>query len=219
EDCLGVIKTIEADACVVASPKYVAKLIVPAIPPEQIKLMDAISYRGYVVGNAIFNKPVISPGFDIYCFEGSRPEMPSAMQPSKRPFSDVCFGSWAQDDKTEHGILTVYRAIPTDGGRQFLFSPLAHSKHLKVIDDELKEFTKEMGIDYGSLKGIRMTRWGHSIPVARKGLIQSGHLEKMNRSVGGKIFFANQDNWANPAFECSFAAAKEAALLVKEILG
>lgn len=218
EDGLGVIKTIEAETCIVASPKFVAKLIVQDLPADQVKLMDDLSYRGYIVGNAIFNQKFESKGFDVYCFEGEKPEMPAAMRPVKRAFSDVCFGTWAQDDDTQNGVLTVYKAIPYDGGRQFLFSPIAHDKHKKIINDELKNFAQTVGVDYSALKGLRMTRWGHSLPVANKDLIQSGYLERMSRPLGDKIFFANQDNWANPAFECSFAAALAAAIEVRRVL-
>jgi hypothetical protein len=218
EDAQGVIKTIEAQSCIVASPKYVAKLIVQDIPADQLKLMNAISYRGYVVANAIFNKPFVSPSFDVYCFQGEKPEMPAAMDTGNRAFSDVCFGTWAQNDQTPNGVLTVYKAIPYDGGRQFLFSPMAHDKHKRIIGEELKNFTAAVGLNYSDIKGMRMTRWGHSLPVASKGLIESGFLARMSAPVEGKIFFANQDNWANPAFECSFAAAQEAAKFVRTIL-
>lgn len=214
----GNIKTIEADACIVASPKYAAKLIVSDIPAAQKKLMSELSYRGYVVANAIFNKPIANPSFDVYCFEGQKPAMPAAMDNGNRAFSDVCFGTWAQSDKTTNGILTVYKAIPYDGGRQFLFNPMAHDKHKRIITEELKNFTATVGLNFSDIQGMRMTRWGHSLPVASKGLIKSGFLERMNQPVGGKIFFANQDNWANPAFECSFAAAMDAAQSVRKIL-
>jgi hypothetical protein len=181
-------------------------------------LMNAISYRGYVVANAIFNKPFVSPSFDVYCFQGEKPEMPAAMDTGNRAFSDVCFGTWAQNDQTPNGVLTVYKAIPYDGGRQFLFSPMAHDKHKRIIGEELKNFTAAVGLNYSDIKGMRMTRWGHSLPVASKGLIESGFLARMSAPVEGKIFFANQDNWANPAFECSFAAAQEAAKFVRTIL-
>lgn len=217
EDSAGVIRTIEADTCIVASPKYVAKLIVQDLPASQVKQMDDLVFRGYIVGNAIFNKPFTSSSFDLYCFEGSKPEMPAPMRPVKRAFSDVCFGSWAQDDKTQNGVLTVYKAIPYEG-RQFLFNPGAHDKHKKIINDELKNFTAAVGLNYSDIKGLRMTRWGHSLPVANRNLIASGYLEEMSQPVGGKIFFANQDNWANPAFECSFAAALAATTEVKSLI-
>jgi hypothetical protein len=217
EDASGKLITVEADSCIVASPKFVAKLIVDNIPAPQLKLMGDLSYRGYIVGNAIFNKPFTSPSFDVYCFKGDKPEMPSAMDTGSRAFSDVCFGTWAQNDNAPNGVLTVYKALPYDGGRQFLFSPQAHEKHKKIITDELKNFTASVGLNFNDIKGMRMTRWGHSLPVASRGLIQSGFLAKMTQPVDGKIFFANQDNWANPAFECAFAAAKEASLHVRSL--
>jgi protoporphyrinogen oxidase len=218
EDAAGVLKTIEADACIVASPKFVAKLIVDDIPAAQVKLMNDLSYRGYIVGNAIFNKPFKSPSFDVYCFQGEKPPMPAAMDTGNRAFSDVCFGTWAQNDQAPNGVLTVYKALPYDGGRQFLFNPMAHEKHKKIISEELKNFTASVGLNYSDIKGMRMTRWGHSLPVASRGLIQSGYLSKMSQPVGEKIFFANQDNWANPAFECSFAAAKEASAGIRNLI-
>ena len=217
EDSNGAMKTIETQSCVMASPKFVAKLIVQDLPEDQVKLMDDLTYRGYIVGNAIFDHPVKSPSFDIFCFEGEKPEAPMAMKQSKRPFTDVCFGTWATDDKAQHGVLTVYRALPYDGGRQFLFSPFAHDKHKNVIMEGLKDFSAAVGVKFSDLKGMRMTRWGHSLPIASKGLIQSGYLDQMSRPFGGNIFFANQDNWANPAFECSFAAAKAATDEIKKL--
>lgn len=211
EDAQGSVKTIATKKCIVASPKFVAKHIVTNLPAEQAKLMDWIEHRGYIVANAIYNSPIKSPGFDVYCLEGSMPPSPSGMKPAKKPFSDVCFGTWAADDETQLGVVTIYKAFPYDGARQFLFNPMAHDKHKKIISEQLTTFAATCGIDQSKLTGMRMTRWGHSIPVAGTGLISSGHLEKMNAPVDGSIFFANQDNWANPAFECAFAVAKEVA--------
>ena len=214
EDAQGKVITIETKKCIVASPKYVAKHICPQLPEAQKKAMDWLNFRGYIVANALYSSPIKSPGFDVYCLEGSMPETPSAMKPAKRAFSDVCFGTWAADDKTQMGVVTIYKACPYEGARQFLFNPMAHDKHKKTITEELNEFAKTTGLDQSKFLGMRMTRWGHSIPVAHTNLVASGKLEMMNQSIDDVIFFANQDNWANPAFECSFAVAKEVAELL-----
>lgn len=216
EDIKGVIKTIVAKSCIVASPKFVTKHIVSNIPSEQTAIMEQISYRSYIVANAIYEGAVNSPAYDVYCMEGSMPEDPSALKQSNRAFSDVCFGSWAADDKNDYGVLSIYRALPYDGARQFLFSPDAHSKHKTAVMNDLPNFAKTCGLDQSKLKGVRMTRWGHSIPVAGVNLIASGKLELMNRPMKNSIFFANQDNWANPAFECAYVVAETAANLIKE---
>lgn len=211
-----VIKTIEADFCIVASPKFVAKHIVKNIPSDQARIMDNMNYRGYLVCNAIYEGPLTSPGFDVYCMDGTMPIDPSAMKPPKRAFSDVCFGTWATEDKSPYGVMTIYKSLPYDGARQFLFNPGAHDKHKNLILGELPNFAKTCGVDHSKLKGVRMTRWGHSIPVASTNLIASGQLALMNKPIQNSIYFANQDNWANPAFECAFEVAAIATNLIRE---
>ncbi|MDD4976275.1 MAG: FAD-dependent oxidoreductase [Bacteriovorax sp.] len=218
EDAAGLIKTISADFCIVASPKFVAKFIVKGIPENQTAIIDQMNYRGYLVCNAIYKGAFESPAYDVYCMEGSMPTSPSAMKPPKRAFSDVCLGSWAVDDKTNYGVLTVYKALPYDGARQFLFNPGAHDKHKNLILAELSNFAKTCGIDHSKLKGVRMTRWGHSIPVAGTGMISSGKLALMSKPIMNSIFFANQDNWANPAFECAYEVADTASELIRKII-
>lgn len=212
ENLQGEIKTISAENCIVASPKFVAKHIVQDLPAEQSALFDKISYRAYIVANAIFEGNFESPAYDVYCLDGLKPNSPTPLNPPKRAFSDVCFGTWAANDLTKNGVLTIYKALPYDGARQFLFSPMAHDKHKSLILKDLPEFLNATGVDQSMMKGLRMTRWGHSIPVAQVNLLASGQLEKMNRPVKNSIFFANQDNWANPAFECAHDVAHQAAL-------
>jgi len=214
ENAQGEIKTISAENCIIASPKFVAKHIVQDLPPEQSALFDKISYRAYIVANAIFEGGFTSAAYDVYCLDGLKPNSPTPLNPPKRAFSDVCFGTWAANDQTKNGVLTIYKALPYDGARQFLFSPMAHDKHKALILKDLPEFLKTVGVSSSTMKGLRMTRWGHSIPVAQVNLLASGQLEKMNRPVKNCIFFANQDNWANPAFECAHDVAQQAALAI-----
>jgi hypothetical protein len=67
------------------------------------------------------------------------------------------------------------------------------------------------------VKGYRLTRWGHSLPLARKGLIADGTVAKLIAPIQNKIFFVNQDNWVNPAFECAFSESLTAAQLIESL--
>lgn len=217
KDSYGVVKTIECEACVVSSPKFVAKNIVADLPQVQYKQMQNLLYRGYIVANVFFDKPINPIAYDLFCLEGNYPEAPRPSKPEPRPFADFIFGDWANNQQTSQGVLTIYKPLAYDGARQFLFSPIAHEKHFKIIQDEIKKFLPNLGITQ-EIQGIRLTRWGHSLPVAQKNLLKTGYLESMNTPVGGKIFFANQDNFANPAFETAFAAASLIAKEVRKIL-
>lgn len=211
EDAKGVLKAIHCEYCVMAAPKFVANKVIADFPEEQARLIQKISYRGYLVANIILNKKIKSPGFDIFTLTGTMPEAPAAMKPSDKGFTDVCFGSWAQNDQVDESVLTLYRPLPFDGARQFLFNPMAHEKTLKQIAPDLEIFLQKLGLSKADVKGIRLTRWGHSLPVAQVNLLASGNLKAMCKPIQDRIFFANQDNFANPAFETSFAAAEIAA--------
>ncbi len=215
EDFSGVIKTVVAENCIVSSPKFVTKHIVRGIPENQAKVMDQIQYRAYLVCNALYEGRFESQGYDVYCMNGEMPAAPTSLRPPKRAFSDVCFGSWAVDDKTNYGVLSIYKALPYDGARQFLFNPGSHDKHKNLIMSELPDFAKACGVDHSKLKGVRMTRWGHAVPIAQINMMASGKLALMNRPILNSIFFANQDNWVNPAFECAYDVAIDAATKIR----
>jgi hypothetical protein len=57
---------------------------------------------------------------------------------------------------------------------------------------------------------LRISRWGHALPLAEKGLYNSGVLQRASAPIKDRIFFANQDNWANPCFETAVSAAYNA---------
>lgn len=218
EDAAGSIQGLRAKACVMASPKFVAKFLINGIPPEQRKAMDAIVYRGYVVANVILNKRIESPTYELYSLEGEVPEVPMAMSPPKRDFTDICFGTWAAKDQVENTVLTMYMALPYDGARQFLFSPMSHQKYQTKVEKVLPDVLKMLNLTPADVAGVRLTRWGHSMPLARTGMIASGMAEKASAPIAGKVFFAQQDNWVNPCLEVCQETAVLAAEQVREAL-
>lgn len=65
---------------------------------------------------------------------------------------------------------------------------------------------------------VRLTRWGHPLPLAEVGLVADGHCEAARRPIAGRVFFAHQDNWCSPAFEPSFATANEVTGQLAQVL-
>lgn len=211
EDENGKLQTYTADHVVFAAPKYVARRVVSGLSAKQQELMNKITYRGYLVSNAIFKKSNIADAFDLYSVNGDNVANPTAMNAPKNYTTDVCLADWAQHNSASVTTLTMYRPLPFDGARQFLFSPLAHNKHQQKSLDELKPIMTALGLKPQDLLGIRQTRWGHSVPVARVGALTGASVEQLNQAVAGRIHFANQDNFSNPAFESCFAAALDVA--------
>ncbi len=218
EDGEGQIKALQAKTCVFAAPKFVAAKVITGLSEERIKIIESFNYRAYVVANILLKEKVKSPTYELYCLKGQVPEEPLAMSPSDRQFTDVCFGSWAAEPNTDRGVITVYKSLPYEGARQFLFSPFAHDKNKKQIQSQIPNVLNAMGLTESDIDGIRMTRWGHAVPLAEVGALASGNADRASETFENRIVFANQDNWLNPAFESSFAAGQEAAEKIRNLL-
>ena len=89
----------------------------------------------------------------------------------------------------------------------------------KPVSLELPDIFSALKIPYSNLEDIRLARWGHALPLAARGLIADGTLETASRPVANRIFFAQQDNWANPCAEMAMATARHAAAAVRRVLG
>lgn len=208
----GKLTQVEANAAVMACAKFIARRLLPELEPEQASAMASLRYRSYVVGNAILNRKIKSPTYDLFLLQNEVPLSPTARHPSARSFSDLCFGSWAQNDLPEMSVLTLYQGLAYDGARQHLFHATAHSKYREVMLNALRQqVLPPLGLKPSDVAGLRMTRWGHPLPLAEVGLLAKGTVQKAAHPIGGRVFFANQDNWANPSFESAFQAASLAA--------
>lgn len=213
----GKLKTIQAKTCVFGSAKFIARKVIHGIPQDQEEAMAKLKWRGYVVANVLLKDKVKSPGFDCFRLTGRYPQ-DTQYESRERPYTDVIFASWAADDKSDHSVLTLYKGVPYDGGRAELFAPDAYAKHKTAFEAAIPEVAKIAGVSVDRIEAIRITRWGHPMPLAATGLIAQGVVQKAHQPIAGRIFFAQQDNWCSPAFEPAFASAQEAARRVKAIL-
>ena len=104
--------------------------------------------------------------------------------------------------------MTVYKPFPYQGARQFLLSPFAHNKHRDFLLKELSIFLENQQIPISEVQAVRMTLWGHAVPVCQAAFASSELLKKASQPLGN-IYFVNQDNQVSPSFEAvSFEAEK-----------
>lgn len=214
EDPLHTLRVIYAKQAIVACPKYVARSIIPEMSREQQRAIQFLPYRAYLVGNLITRKSFTAPSFELYCLKGEAPPAPTPHRTGNRGFSDICFGTWAQHDSPENSVLTLYQGIPYDA-RQFLSTPGSHDKHRDLYLSEALPVLRALGLDSEDILGLRLSRWGHALPLAGIGMINDGTYLKVSQSVGSGIHFANQDNWMNPCFESAHQSAIQAVALAQ----
>lgn len=211
------LETVTCSFCIMATPKKFNKHIIPQISADQLYAMDRISYRSYLVANVLLKENKLSEGYDLFALKGQIPDG-ARRDLESRYATDVIFANWASKDQGPKTILTFYIPRSYQGAEQYLLSPNAHEKYKDKLLTVLPDFLKAMGLNLDHVEGIRLTRWGHALPIAKTGLIASGILEKAHAPIDDKIFFAHQDNWANPCFETSFQSARTVSLRIKEIM-
>ncbi len=204
------LRAIKAKKCIVTAPKLVAKHIITGLKTSQKSAMDDMSYHAYLVVNVLFKNHLEASHYDLYSLINNIPR--SEYEGSKeRVFSDITFAHWANKEKAQNSAVTLYLPLPYDMAQQYLFSPALYSKYETRVKNALEPFLKNARKSWDDVKGIRITRYGHAVAVAKSGEIASGKLEKAHAQINDKIFFANQDNWANPCFETSYATGTLAA--------
>ena len=65
---------------------------------------------------------------------------------------------------------------------------------------------------------LRLSRWGHPLPVAEAGLIANGTIDVIRKPFKRRVFFVEQDNWILPAFETAAGEAMIWAPVVDQFL-
>ena len=212
----GNLKTVQAKSVVNTSAKFIAKGVVAGIPDDQWDAMDTMKYRAYVVANVLMKNPIKSPGYDVYCLKGVVPKDPKT-EMENRVWTDLTYATWAQDDQGAHGVLSLYRPYAYDGGRKELYQDGAYEKLKAEFQKAVPAMVTSAGLDPANIVETRLSRWGHALPVAGKGMIANGTLEIASRPYG-RVFFGQQDSWASPCFESSVQSAMTAADGARQLL-
>lgn len=205
------LDAVYGSKCVVTSPKMVSKHIVSDLKKSQKDAMDGMRYHAYLVGNLILKKDIAPKYYDVYSLLENIPTN-EYEDSKKRVFSDLIYSHWANSHENPQSALTLYMPLPYDMAQQFLFSPMLYEKYDGRIQTAIKPFLDDLGIIATDIDGLRLTRYGHALPVAVHGGISSGLFERAHEIIDNNIFFANQDNWANPCFETSYATGYVAAM-------
>ncbi len=213
------LRTIAADACVVCTPKFVAKKLVDDLPQAQLDAIAQLTYRSYVVAHVLVDQPRPADFHDLFCIAGKAPEGSLRDELAKRPFTDIVLGTFATNGHPSRTVLNLYRGIPFDGARPELFAEGSYDRHRALLEPALPVALKSLGLDPAKVKDLRMSRWGHPLVVPKPGLISSGAPARAAATHKERIFFCQQDNNAMPAFESAFAAAAETRDAIKKLLG
>lgn len=196
---------INADRVVMACPKFACARVVYDLPVEQAEAMRRIKYRAYLVANVLIDAPGPSETMGMYLLD-----------PPSDGFTDFVVAEWAAGGHPSRSVLTLYRALPTDGGRASVFDDASFEVQRAAFMAQVQPLMSSLGIGGAPIYDLRIQRWGHALPLAARGLVADGTLALARRPVDGRVFFCNQDDWALPALETCLVRALEVEAEVRE---
>ena len=211
-------RTIHAKAAVMACPKYVCKHVLAGIEPERKAAMDAIAYRGYVVGSVLLKKPLREDFYDLYLLNRGEDFSDAKVAADRQRYTDVVNGFYA-NASAERSVLTLYRGFPHGEGRAELYAEGAYARFKNEFRAQIEtDILPILGFSPGDVVDLRLARYGHAMPVAARGKLTDGTIDTIRKPFKDRVFFVEQDNWVLPAIETSLEESFVAAKAVEKIL-
>lgn len=219
EDHTGTLRSIHAKAVVMACPKFVAKHILNNIEPHRHSAISKLRYTPYLVANVLIEGKVKDRFYDLFLLGDGKVNFNDvATSANEQKVTDVVLGTYASADK-ERTVLTLYRSLPYTTGRGLIFAPTSFETYYQEFEKQLhEEILPLVGISKNQIKGLRLSRWGHPMPVPVKGLIADGTVDEIRRPFAERVFFVEQDNWLLPCLETSASEALTWTAEIKKLL-
>lgn len=200
----GACRSLLTKRAVVCCPKKIAKHFIhdlDAYDADKANLMWNLRYRAYLVINVLLDAPIELDFYDVFLLgDGVFPMNTDEAQEQSR-IVDVLNGHYAEKGVEGRSVLTLYWPLPFELGALTLFTESTWKDYSSAVVPQVHDALALLGVPVESVRQVRMTRWGHAMPLASPGLIADGVTEVLRRPIDDRIYFVNQDNWALPAVE------------------
>ena len=201
-------QSLLAEQVIMSCPKFVAAKLIDSLSAKKRAAISAMEYRAYLVANLLINRPIAENDYDLYCLGAGQADVDHVAAYAKsRGITDIINANYASPDSGKT-VLSFYQAFPYHGGRAELYAQQAY-QHLKsAISAQLsEEILPYYGLNQNNIADLRLTRWGHPLPLPKTGLLAQGIVDALRAPIDQHIFFIEQDNWALPAIETAVAEA------------
>jgi len=213
------IRSIHAKAVILACPKFVVPTMIDNIEPDRLNAIQRLRYHSYLVANVLLNKPLKDDFYDLFLIgDGSVDLSDPAGSSERQKVTDVVLGSFAKMDP-DRSILTLYRGMPYLGARTEIYEDGAYERYRTDFEKQIFDsILPLMNASPENVMDLRLSRWGHPLPVAEAGLIANGTIDVIRKPFKRRVFFVEQDNWMLPAFETAAGEAMIWAPVVDQFL-
>lgn len=208
----GAFESLLARRVLMGCSKHICKYMLPSLitlDPARNDAMNQVTTNPYVVANVLLEQPVELDFYDIFLLGDGRsfPLDKSAVS-RHHPVIDALSGDFALRPDHPRSVLTLYWPLSWGHAVFELVVKDAWANFAAALAPQVHEMLELFQVPARAVRQVRMTRWGHSMPLAHRFFISSGAPAILRAPYQDHIYFANQDNWALPAFETSVLEAK-----------
>lgn len=220
-DPSGQVQALLARYVVMAGSKHIAKHVlhdINRLDPSKRTAMDAIETSAYLVANVLLDAPIERDFYDIFLIgDESYPMTPVEFEQHPR-VTDMLNGSYARKESVPRSVLTLYWPLPWFSAPFTLLPDDSWRNYAELLGPQLEHMLGLLDVTPSAVRQVRMTRWGHAVPIAKPGLIAYGTVAELRRPYQERVYFVNQDNWALPAVENSLLDANSVAEEIQGLL-
>lgn len=217
------IRALTADYVVMANSKHIAKYMLhdlEHLDPAKHQAFDQVTTIAYLVANVLLEEPVALDFYDLFLIgDETFPIDPALFELAPR-IVDVLSGHYARPPVGDRCVLTLYMPLPYGTNlRASLIIPDPWIRYAEILAPQVRRILGLLGVSETAVRQIRMTRWGHAMPLAQPNLIADGGVDLVQRPIADRIFFVNQDNWSLPAVENSLLDARKVSRAIRFLIG
>jgi protoporphyrinogen oxidase len=195
-------QSILAEKVIMSCPKFVAAKLIDQLPSAKLAAIAELEYRAYLVANLLINRPIKESDYDLYWLGAGKSDfIDVAAYARNRGITDIINANFSSPDPLKT-VLSFYQAFPYHGGRSELYTQNAYADMRAKISAQIKkEIYPFYQLSDQDIVDLRLTRWGHPLPLAAVGLLDRGVVDTLRAPIDDRIYFIEQDNWALPAIE------------------
>jgi hypothetical protein len=224
----GAYRSLLARRVVMSCPKHVCRQVLHQLEERDNAKYNAshLQTRSYAMANVVVDRPIPREFYDIFLLGKDPATFPMNDGEASRfwKYTDVLDGSFSPSPTqgvlpNRPSVLSLYWPLPYDTARFDLLLNDPIGTFGAALAPQLRETLALVGLPEESVREVRFARWGHALPLARRGFIASGAPEELIRPFEGSVYFVHQDNWALPAVENSLYDAVTAAEAINADLG
>lgn len=215
------LRSISSRFVIMAGSKHIAKYVLHDLEHwdwDKLQAMNQLNTAPYLVANILLQSPIERDFYDCFLLGDGQHYPMNDEQFEQNPIvTDMLRGDYTRE-RGPRSVLTLYWPLPWASARFTLLLNDPWKHYAELLLPQLRRMLSLLDVPVSTVRQVRLTRWGHAMPIPRPGFIANGTVEMAARPIGNNVYFVNQDNWALPAVENSLLDAKAVTDTIRGLL-